>query len=122
MDSSALYSDEYRRNPEIVWKEMLNDFPVFYDDISDIWWLTRYADVKNFFDDYQTFSSSTYELTTGQVVGPTLISRDDYGHVVRVNIHVCSGYMGLDFHESVRFEFSVWHIDTLGLVMMMISH
>ena len=55
MDSSALYSDEYRRNPEIVWKEMLNDFPVFYDDISDIWWLTRYADVKNFFDDYQTF-------------------------------------------------------------------
>ena len=86
MDSSALYSDEYRRNPEIVWKEMLNDFPVFYDDISDIWWLTRYADVKNFFDDYQTFSSSTYELTTGQVVGPTLISRDDYGHVVRRKI------------------------------------
>jgi cytochrome P450 len=83
MDSSALYSDEYRKNPEVVWEEMRNDFPVFYDDISNMWWVTRYEDVKKFFAEYQTFSSSTYELTTGQVVGPTLISRDDYGHVVR---------------------------------------
>ena len=86
MDSSALYSDEYRRNPEVVWEEMRNDFPVFYDDIADMWWVTRYEDVKNFFVDYQTFSSSTYELSTGKVVGPTLISRDDYGHVVRRKI------------------------------------
>lgn len=86
MDSSALYSENYRRNPEIVWEEMRNDFPVFYDDISNAWWVTRYDDVKDIFIDYQTFSSSTYELTTGQVVGPTLISRDDYGHVVRRKI------------------------------------
>ena len=86
MDSSALYSDNYRTNPEKVWEEMRNDFPVFYDDISNMWWVSRYEDVKNIFVDYQTFSSSTYELTTGQVVGPTLISRDDYGHVVRRKI------------------------------------
>ena len=86
MDSSALYSDTYRTNPEKVWEEMRNDFPVFYDDISNMWWVSRYEDVKNIFVDYQTFSSSTYELTTGQVVGPTLISRDDYGHVVRRKI------------------------------------
>ncbi len=86
MDSSALYSVEYRRNPETIWEEMRNDFPVFYDDISNMWWVSRYEDVKNIFVDYQTFSSSTYELTTGQVVGPTLISRDDYGHVVRRKI------------------------------------
>ena len=86
MDSSALYSDDYRKNPEKVWEEMRNDFPVFYDDISNMWWVSRYEDVKNIFVDYQTFSSSTYELSTGKVVGPTLISRDDYGHVVRRKI------------------------------------
>ena len=63
MDSSALYSDDYRKNPEKVWEEMRNDFPVFYDDISNMWWVTRYEDVKNIFVDYQTFSSSTYELS-----------------------------------------------------------
>ena len=86
MDSSALYSDDYRKNPEKVWEEMRNDFHVFYDDISNMWWVSRYEDVKNIFVDYQTFSSSTYELSTGKVVGPTLISRDDYGHVVRRTI------------------------------------
>ena len=86
MLSSELYSREYRRNPEVIWEKMRNDFPVFYDDISDMWWMTRYQDVKNIFTDHETFSSSTYELTTGQVVGPTLISRDDYGHVVRRKI------------------------------------
>ena len=48
--------------------------------------MTRYEDVRNIFSDHETFSSSTYDLTTGQVVGPTLISRDDYGHVVRRSI------------------------------------
>ena len=43
-----------------------------------------YEDVRNI--DHETFSSSTYDLTTGQVVGPTLISRDDYGHIVRRSI------------------------------------
>ena len=81
--SSDLYSREYRVSPEHVWEEMRNDHPLFYDDIGKMWWLTRYDDVKNVFSDHETFSSSTYDLTTGQVVGPTLISRDDYGHVVR---------------------------------------
>ena len=84
--SSDLYSREYRVSPEHVWEEMRNDHPLFYDDIGKMWWVTRYEDVKNVFSDHETFSSSTYDLTTGQVVGPTLISRDDYGHVVRRSI------------------------------------
>ena len=86
MLSSDLYSREYRVSPEHVWEEMRNDHPLFYDDIGKMWWVTRYEDVKNVFSDHETFSSSTYDLTTGQVVGPTLISRDDYGHVVRRSI------------------------------------
>ena len=84
--SSDLYSREYRVSPEHVWEEMRNDHPLFYDDIGKMWWVTRYEDVKNVFSDHETFSSSTYDLTTGQVVGPTLITRDDYGHVVRRSI------------------------------------
>ena len=84
--SSDLYSREYRASPEHVWERMRDDHPLFYDDIGKMWWVTRYEDVKNIFSDHETFSSSTYDLTTGQVVGPTLISRDDYGHVVRRSI------------------------------------
>ena len=84
--SSDLYSREYRVSPEYIWEKMRNDHPLFYDDIGKMWWLTRYEDVKSVFSDHETFSSSTYDLTTGQVVGPTLISRDDYGHVVRRSI------------------------------------
>ena len=86
MLSSDLYSREYRVSPEHVWERMRDDHPLFYDDIGKMWWVTRYEDVKNIFSDHETFSSSTYDLTTGQVVGPTLISRDDYGHVVRRSI------------------------------------
>ena len=86
MLSSDLYSREYRGSPEHVWEKMRDDYPLFYDDIGKMWWVTRYKDVKNIFSDHETFSSSTYDLTTGQVVGPTLISRDDYGHVVRRSI------------------------------------
>jgi cytochrome P450 len=86
LNSDVLYSSEYRENPEPVWEQMRDEHPLFYDEVGKIWWLTRYQDVLRVFSDHQTFSSSTYELTTGQVVGPTLISRDDYGHVVRRSI------------------------------------
>ena len=83
--SSDLYSREYRVSPEYIWERMRDDYPLFYDDIGKMWWVTRYEDVRNIFL-IMRFSSSTYDLTTGQVVGPTLISRDDYGHVVRRSI------------------------------------
>ena len=82
-DSATLSSDDYRANPAPVWKQMRDEHPLFHDESTDIWWLTRYEDVAAVFADYQTYSASTYELSTGKVVGPTLISRDDYGHVVR---------------------------------------
>ncbi|MGI9625117.1 MAG: cytochrome P450 [Acidimicrobiales bacterium] len=81
-----LLDDEYRRNPAPVWALMRNDHPLFHDTVNDVYWLTRYADVAAVFADHETYSASTYELTTGQVIGPTLISRDDHGHVVRRSI------------------------------------
>ncbi len=86
LDPDELSTDEYRRNPTAVWKQMRDEHPLFHDPNTDVWWLTRYQDVVDVFADHETYSASTYELSTGQVIGPTLISRDDYGHVVRRKI------------------------------------
>ncbi len=82
-DPQTLHGDEYARHPEAVWRRLRHDHPLFHDPIEDVWWLTRYRDVVAVFADHETYSASTYEETTGAVVGPTLISRDDHGHVVR---------------------------------------
>ena len=115
MEASDLYSKEYKREPETLWKKMRQDFPLFYDAIGDVWWLTRYEDVKEIFADHETFSSSTYELTTGQVVGPTLISRDDYGHVVRRRI-VAPDFVGnrLKSYEDIIIDCATKLIDRFG--------
>lgn len=86
LDPAVLTSDQYRRNPAPVWERMRNDHPLFHDPSTGIWWLTRYDDVKAVFADHATYSAATYEHSTGKVLGPTLISRDDYGHVVRRKI------------------------------------
>ena len=86
LTADELYTEEYRRAPHDVWERMRHDHPLFRDDVADIWWLTRYDDVAAVFADHETYSASTYELSTGQVIGPTLISRDDHGHVVRRSI------------------------------------
>jgi pulcherriminic acid synthase len=82
----TLHGEEHRRNPEPVWAQMRDEHPLFHDPIADIWWLTRYDDVAAVFADHETYSAATYEGSTGQVLGPTLISRDDHGHVVRRSI------------------------------------
>lgn len=84
--AARLHDKAYQRGPEPVWEEMRDEYPLFYDDIADVWWLTRYDDVVAVFSDHETYSASTYELSTGRVIGPTLISRDDHGHVVRRSI------------------------------------
>ena len=82
----VLYSPEFQANPEPVWRRLRHDHPCFYDTVRGIYVLTRYADVAAAFADHETFSAAPYEHLTGAVVGPTLISRDDHGHVLRRNI------------------------------------
>ncbi len=86
LEPQALYTEEYARHPEEVWARMRAEHPLFHDTVADVWWLTRYADVAAVFADHDTYSASTYEQTTGELLGPTLISRDDHGHVVRRKI------------------------------------
>lgn len=62
--------------------------------------LTRYRDVAAVFADHETYSASTYEQSTGRVLGPTLISRDDYGHVARRSI-VAPDFVGKRLQKSL---------------------
>jgi cytochrome P450 len=84
--AEALYSDDYARNPEPVWRQLRDEHPCFHDTVSNLWVLSRYDDVAAVFADHETYSAATYEHSTGAVLGPTLISRDDHGHVVRRSI------------------------------------
>lgn len=87
--AEVLHTDEYRLAPAPVWERMRHDHPLVHDttDIRGaVWWLTRYDDVAAVFADHETYSAATYEDRTGAVLGPTLISRDDHGHVLRRSI------------------------------------
>jgi len=45
-------------NPFPAWKELREEAPVFFDDRIGYWVVTRYADVKATFADWETFSSA----------------------------------------------------------------
>ena len=98
--AAQLHTDDYRRAPEPIWAALRDSQPLFYDDIADLWMLTRYTDVAAVFADHETYSAATYELSTGRVLGPTLISRDDHGHVVRRSI-VAPDFVGKRLQRSL---------------------
>ena len=81
-----LYSSDYAQDPEPVWRRLREDYPCLHDTVGGVYVLSRYADVVAVFGDHETYSAATYENRTGAVLGPTLISRDDHGHVVRRSI------------------------------------
>lgn len=86
LDPAVLYSPEYFAQPEPVWRRLREDHPCFHDTIGQAYVLSRYEDAVALFADHETYSAATYEGRTGAVLGPTLISRDDHGHVVRRSI------------------------------------
>ena len=43
--------------PHATWKLLREEAPVFHDPASGYWVVTRHADIKAVFDDYQTFSA-----------------------------------------------------------------
>ena len=80
------WSPEFRASPEPFWRRLRHDHPCFHDTVRGAYLVTRYADVAALFADHETYSAATYEQLTGAVLGPTLISRDDHGHVLRRGI------------------------------------
>ncbi len=94
--SEMLHSSEYLADPYPLWEQMRNDAPVFFDDITNTWILTRYEDCVKAFSNYEDFSNRLYGNTLGVVFGPTMLDKDGQEHVVHRRI-VAPEFVGKRF-------------------------
>ena len=85
-DPTRLHDDAHDVNPLPVWNELRDRHPVFYDDIANVYFVTRHADVKRTFTEGETFSSRIYRKTMGRVFGPMLLQMEGMEHVKRRTI------------------------------------
>jgi pulcherriminic acid synthase len=84
--AGRLHDTAHDHNPEPVWQELRADHPVFYDEIANVYLVTRHADVRRAFIESETFSSRIYRKTMGRVFGPMLLQFDGKEHVRRRTI------------------------------------
>ena len=72
--SEMLHSKEHLLDPYPLWERMRHDEPVFFDEITKTWVLTRYTDCVEAFANYEDFSNRLYRDTLGVVLArPCLI-------------------------------------------------
>ena len=69
----------YADDPHAVWAWMRREAPVYHDDTSDVWGITRYDDVLAIEKDPRTFSSRRAQRPHGLPL-PMMISMDDPDH------------------------------------------
>ena len=79
--SEMLHSKEHLLDPYPLWERMRHDEPVFFDEITKTWVLTRYTDCVEAFANYEDFSNRLYRDTLGVVFGPTMLDKDGSEHV-----------------------------------------
>lgn len=94
--TDLLYSEEFLADPYPIWERMRHDAPVFFDERSKAWVLTRYHDCVAAFADHENFSNRLYRSTLGVVFGPTMLDMDGHDHVVRRKI-VAPEFVGRRF-------------------------
>jgi cytochrome P450 len=94
--TDLLYSEEFLADPYPIWERMRHEAPVFYDERSKAWVLTRYHDCVAAFGDHENFSNRLYRSTLGVVFGPTMLDMDGHDHVVRRKI-VAPEFVGRRF-------------------------
>ena len=69
----------YAEDPHAIWSELRMHSPVHYDPVSDVWGISRYADVLAVEKDPKTFSSHRAPRPHGDHL-PMMISMDDPEH------------------------------------------
>lgn len=83
--ASAAHAD-WCRDPFPVWEHLRHEQPLFYNEATRSWLLTRYHDVVQVFEQPDTYSNRVYEASLGKVFGPTMLQMDGREHVVRRTI------------------------------------
>ncbi|MBT94908.1 MAG: cytochrome P450 [Acidimicrobiaceae bacterium] len=94
--SEMLHSKEHLADPYPLWERMRHDEPVFFDEITKTWILTRYTDCVEAFSNYEDFSNRLYRDTLGVVFGPTMLDKDGSEHVIHRKI-VAPEFVGKRF-------------------------
>ena len=84
--AEELYTDEHRADPHPLWRRLMHDQPVFFDEISRTWIVTRYHDVAEVFRDHETYANGPYERSTGVVFGRTILEMGGIEHVQQRSI------------------------------------
>ncbi len=84
--SEELYSAEHHADPHPLWRRMMHDHPIFFDEMSKTWIVTRYADVAEVFRDHETYANGPYERSTGVVFGRTILEMGGIEHVQQRSI------------------------------------
>jgi cytochrome P450 len=64
----------------------MHDHPIFFDEISRTWIVTRYHDVAEVFRDHETYANGPYERSTGVVFGRTILEMGGIEHVQQRSI------------------------------------
>jgi cytochrome P450 len=83
LDPASSSHEAFRADPFPVWESLRHDHPIWYNETTKTWILTRYRDVVAAFGDSEAYSNSIYEASLGRVFGPTLLQMDGRDHVVR---------------------------------------
>ena len=94
--SEMLHSPEHVADPYPLWERMRHEAPVFFDEITNTWVLSRYMDCVQAFANYEDFSNRLYRDTLGVVFGPTMLDKDGQEHVVHRRI-VAPEFVGKRF-------------------------
>ncbi|NBP50690.1 MAG: cytochrome P450, partial [Actinobacteria bacterium] len=81
VEPADLRSEEFMRNPFPVWRRLREEQPLFWDEPSGMWLLTRYDDVMKVLGDGAVYSARTYQERFRPVFGRTLAELDGPRHI-----------------------------------------
>jgi cytochrome P450 len=75
----AILSEEHERDPYATYRMLRDDYPVHHDESTDIWLVSRMADLRALFK-RKDVTSENYEFQIGQFHGRTLIEMEGKEH------------------------------------------
>lgn len=81
IEPADLRSEEFMRNPFPIWRRLRDEQPLFWDEPSGMWLLTRYDDVMTVLGDGSVYSARTYQERFRPVFGRTLAELDGQRHI-----------------------------------------
>ena len=86
IDPQIFLSKDYADNPYPTLKTLRDHYPVYFNEVTNMWMVTRYDDVVACFKDTENFSASPNGEHIGAVFGPTLMEYDGEHHTKLRNI------------------------------------